>query len=383
MKYFLPEIEVSTEDGFTDEVDIFKRKSIGENLVNLLEHSEQSLVVALDNKWGEGKTTFLKMWQGHLKNKRQIETIYFDAFANDYIDDPFSALLGELYSYKSKHAPEKSLVKEKYIESAKKVGKAVLKGGMKFAVRYATMNACDGTFLDGNNEDSNKLDKSLSDELAGLPEKIIEDHLVNYDVNKQAISDFETALIDLVKEISPDKPLIFIIDELDRCKPSYSVELLEKIKHLFSVPNIHFVLSLNREQLEASIKGIYGQGINSKLYIQKFIHFSVHLPMKSMNSAKHQAKYIHKLTQRCDVGNDQDDNQFINLFMVFAEHLNLSFRDCERIFSVLLLQLGTGNTGWKYINIPLICMKVLNQDLFFKLGTGKEYFEEVEVFLKN
>ena len=59
------------------------------------------------------------------------------------------------------------------------------------------------------------------------------------------------------------KKLVFLIDELDRCRPTYAVETIEKIKHLFSVPGIIWVLVMNKEQIESSIQKVYGT-INSK-----------------------------------------------------------------------------------------------------------------------
>ena len=51
---------------------------------------------------------------------------------------------------------------------------------------------------------------------------------------------------------------MIVIDELDRCRPSYAVEILEMAKHLFSVDRVVFVLSINRDQLAHSVKVLYG-----------------------------------------------------------------------------------------------------------------------------
>ena len=44
--------------------------------------------------------------------------------------------------------------------------------------------------------------------------------------------------------------LIIMVDELDRCKPSYAVKLLERIKHYFTNDRITFVFSVNTYELE-------------------------------------------------------------------------------------------------------------------------------------
>jgi len=64
LRLTVPELSVKAEDGFSPEIDIFKRKQFGERLSNLVVNSNENLVLALDSKWGEGKSTFIKMWCG-------------------------------------------------------------------------------------------------------------------------------------------------------------------------------------------------------------------------------------------------------------------------------------------------------------------------------
>lgn len=73
--------------------------------------------------------------------------------------------------------------------------------------------------------------------------------------------------------------MIFIIDELDRCNPYYAVKVLERIKHLFNIPNIVFVLSIDKEQLSNSIRGYYGSDlIKADEYLKRFIDIEYTLP---------------------------------------------------------------------------------------------------------
>jgi hypothetical protein len=384
MKYFIPEIEVSIENGFTEDIDIFNRKPLGENLAVLLKNSDQNLVISIDNKWGEGKTTFIKMWQGHLKKNHDIESIYFDAFANDHIEDPFSALLAELYQFVLLKIPNESKLKEDFKEKAKKASIAILKGGLKVGIRYATMNVLDGGFLDGNQKDSNKTDKAIADELVSMAENTAQHYLDNYSQTKAQIEQFKYSLERVVQHISPNGPLVFIVDELDRCKPSYSVELLEKLKHVFSVPNVHFILSINRKQLEASIKGQYGQEVNSNLYLQKFIQFSVTLPMKSRFRYFYRKKFIKDLFVRAEIPSTTEATQAIQYLEEMAEHIELSFRGCERVFSLLTIQIGSNRLDFSPLLIALLCIKIVNIELFNDLESNMsiELFEKVEKELK-
>lgn len=69
-----------------------------------------------------------------------------------------------------------------------------------------------------------------------------------------------------------------LVDEVDRCRPTFAVELLERIKNLFNVPNAIFVISLDKQQLAVSLSAIYGSGINSEEYLRRFIDLEYALP---------------------------------------------------------------------------------------------------------
>jgi tRNA A37 threonylcarbamoyladenosine biosynthesis protein TsaE len=67
MKLTVPALLIKDGEGFTREKDIFNRKPFAEELTKLVTNTDDELVIALDAKWGEGKTTFVKMWQGLLE----------------------------------------------------------------------------------------------------------------------------------------------------------------------------------------------------------------------------------------------------------------------------------------------------------------------------
>jgi predicted KAP-like P-loop ATPase len=90
MRLVIPPLPIDEQDSFKH--DALGRKQFGIALMNLITKTNDGLVISLDAPWGEGKTTFVKMWRGLLKES-QIRNIYFDAFANDYVDDAFIAVL--------------------------------------------------------------------------------------------------------------------------------------------------------------------------------------------------------------------------------------------------------------------------------------------------
>ena len=107
------------------------------------------------------------------------------------------------------------------------------------------------------------------------------DKLSGYQKAQKSVNTFRHVLRDMagtLSEAHENRPLIVVIDELDRCRPSYAVELLEVSKHLFSVENIVFVLAVNRSELGHSIKALYGSGFDAEGYLRRFFDVDFRLP---------------------------------------------------------------------------------------------------------
>ena len=274
MKIFLPEIEIGPQEGFSPEKDIFKRSGLGKGLTNLIKSADDSIVLAVDGEWGSGKTVFLKMWAGELR-KLGFPVIYFDAFAHDYFDDAFLVIAGELIAL----ADEATRIdKGKLSDFKTKAGRAakiIARASLKMGVRAVTLGA-------GKAEDLEGLADALASEAGSLIDEHIGQLITKQKEQKSTVSAFRDALSNLPALLSvavPNgqdqpvvKPLIFIIDELDRCRPDFALQILERMKHFFVVPNVHFVLGTNLKQLSNSIAACYGGNIDANLYLQKLVY---------------------------------------------------------------------------------------------------------------
>ena len=369
-EFFIEKESAKTEiNGFSEQVDIFKRKSIGESLYRFLYRSQNSLVVSIDNPWGEGKTTFFKMWQSHIAD--DARTIYFDAFKNDLSSDPLSSLLGEFYEHFGELLKQNKPLKEKFLSKAQPALQALSIAGLKAGIRAGTMGILDGSFLDGANKDSNKDDAYMSSLLAGVTGGLVESYLESYSKNKNAVEDFKKAIEEVVN-IDPGKPVIFIVDELDRCKPSYAVELLETIKHIFSVPGIHFVLGMNKDSLEESIKGQYGSGINAEIYLQKFIDFSVTLPMRAPGKNARQA-YFTNLIGQMGYSPEFGNRELVNFSREFIDFKGLSFRDIEKILPWLGMLLSQEENEYPELTIFCVYLRVLKRKSYKAFVSDEDF----------
>ncbi|NKI28186.1 hypothetical protein HCG49_16650 [Arenibacter sp. 6A1] len=252
------EIEIEQENPFAN-CKLNRQKYSGV-LTNIIKSYPYGFVLGLNNKWGTGKTTFVKMWEQDLKNSG-FQTLYFNAWENDFENNPLIALMGELKTLTTEDTePEFKNTLKKASTLTKHIVPILIKA---IADRYIE--------TEGIKEAIVGVTKGLSE--------TFENEVHEYDKKKKSISDFRHGLSKFITNTNEGKPLIFIIDELDRCRPNYAVSLLEQIKHFFSVPNIVFILSIDKEQLGNAIKGVYGSDdLDAEEYLRKFIDLEYSIP---------------------------------------------------------------------------------------------------------
>src|SRR5690606_32386565 len=132
--------------------------------------------------------------------------------------------------------------------------------------------------IDALSEIGDDVAADTSETIAGLVQERLDAHSKENDL----IQSFRESLSDLPVNLMDNSSgrLVIIIDELDRCKPSFAVEVLEKIKHLFSVKNVVFLLVMHKQQLEEAIRSVYGANIDAHTYLQKFINVETSIPKR-------------------------------------------------------------------------------------------------------
>ena len=261
------------------EGDLWDRKRLGIQLTNYVDRLQCGAVLALDARWGEGKTWFVRHWQKHLEDENH-NVIYLDAFANDYLDDLFLTIAAEIsQAFKSSDNIDDADVNsfnEKtasvLISLAAILPVIAAKAGLHWIGLGGAGEALQEVYKDGKD-----VYDSVSDEITGKLKEHIEKKIENHHLEKETIQDFKKELNQLADKL--EKPLVFIIDELDRCRPDFAIRLIERIKHFFDIPKIVFVLVMNKPQLLQSVKSFYGY--DSEMngdYLEKFVDFTVHLP---------------------------------------------------------------------------------------------------------
>lgn len=279
------------EDFNVWEGDLWNRKRLGVQLTNYVDRLQCGAVLALDARWGEGKTWFVRNWQKHLETTEPYKhnVIYLDAFANDYLDDPFLVVTSEITNILSKDKSTKRKVK-KLIDLSASVGSALLpslpKVALTLGLHLVGVGLLSGALQQGYENAKDEIDK-LSDEASDRIKESIQEKIAGHEAEKKTLSEFKKHLAETVAKL--DKPLVFIIDELDRCRPDFAIRLIERIKHFFDIKNIVFVLVMDKTQFSKVV--CHNYGYDEKLgeeYLDKFIDFTIKLKKETLQYIEQQ-----------------------------------------------------------------------------------------------
>lgn len=246
------------------ENDMLGRREPTEVLARVLPSIDGPCVLAVDAPWGAGKTTFLKMLAQHLRNL-EFPVVEFNAWETDFTNDPFLALSQELTDGVREYTAG-PLGGE--IEKVKRAAAEVLRLAVPGAIRLMTAGVLGVSPM---------MEKEAGQALASYARTRLSEYLDA----RTSLGTFRASLGELAEELAIANgglPLVVIIDELDRCRPLYAVELLETAKHLFSVDGVVFVLAVNRGEIAHSIRTLYGAEFDAEGYLRRFFDIDFRLP---------------------------------------------------------------------------------------------------------
>lgn len=366
MKYKHYDIPIPTEDPFAHcQLD---RKQYAEVLTKIVSNNADSFVISVNGAWGTGKSTFMKMWEATLK-ANGFQSVYFNAWENDFTSDPLVALLGEIQSAITSK-------QESAFNKVLEIGGRIAHNAIPTLVKVAMKKLL--------GEDAANIAEAFTEEAGN----IFKEEVLEYQNKKRLFTAFREELSRFIESAVKKKPLIFIVDELDRCRPDYAVEVLEHIKHFFSLKGIVFVLSIDKEQLCNAIRGHYGSDrINAEEYLRRFIDLEYLLPEPQLNAYCH---YLYKyfdfasfLESKQRSENDQlsDDGQiFIEYAIEFAVASRLTLRQIEKLFAhmrLVLCSLGPQRRLFPRSVFTLIYIRAMDQQLYYKITQNKLSLQEL------
>jgi KAP family P-loop domain len=219
-------------------------------------------------------------------------------------------------------------------------------------------------------------------------DKLIDDRLGSAKKEEEAFAKFRKSLVALTEvpaaAESESKQIIFIVDELDRCRPDYALDVLETIKHFFSVGGVHFLLVCDFSQLAAAVKARYGLATESETYLEKFIDVRVSFPVQQKNELQNSVTiFVRNLVK--DKPEDGENgalwktmSEFITKFSVRRGY---SLRRIEKIvtqFALCMAFTGSKQFRHKVIVVVLCDLKISNRNLFHKSKNGTLTFKELD-----
>lgn len=323
--------------------------------------------IALDGRWGSGKTFFVKQCAFLINAKNSLSNIdkdiaesilkvaeqsnsfegltnnnllavYFDAWENDSNEDPVLALI------------------------------------------YRIVQQLD---LKTNGFDLNRLAHvlgTIGDAITGRPITTVFECLNERNILDEIRKheDLETTIKAFFEEILFEKAerLIVFVDELDRCRPSYAVRLLERIEHYFINDRITFVFSVNLEQLQHTIKNFYGNDFDACRYLDRFFDLRLSLPPINITN------YYNYLNLSNNIVGDK-------VLMRIQQTFNMSLREfCKFYDSVKVSGMKsyfneTEDFMFKYIVTLCLALKITNITLHDEFIEGKNIQPLLDLYMND
>ena len=260
----------------TTKIDILNRTPFVDQLFDIVEklsEKQKSCTFAVNGKWGCGKSFVMDMFEEKIKTQQNEETandkyllFHYDCWEYDYYEEPLFAIVSAILD------KIKSEAKNPIFEKAK----------IDFSIAIRALDKLSGF---GLVENIRKAEKEYE-----------EDHNpTDFDAYfgfKDTLKEVQTAF----QKLAEDKTLVVVVDELDRCLPTYTVKVLERLHHIFGeIKNCIVILAVDKEQLEHTVQSIYGTDCNTDAYLRKFIDFEVELNYGTVNQnlTEKYSEYIH------------------------------------------------------------------------------------------
>lgn len=248
------------------------------DFVQSLDLIEGNMFISLDARWGEGKTFYVRQIEktleycsGNILNNQEVVDVlklYFQNTALNSINlkNSYLPIYYNAWLYDNHHDPLMSLL----LTIVKKSKKCIETKENSNSIFQKIMAVLSSISLSYKGIQLSVNDEKIANAFCG--KDILEDIKIAEEIREAVKNIFNEIIVEEAQK------MVIFIDELDRCRPSYAIEMLERIKHYFDDERIIFVVSVNKEQLIHTISKFYGYGFDATGYLNKFFDLNVHLP---------------------------------------------------------------------------------------------------------
>ena len=305
--------------------DLFEtRKVFVKNMVQCFSDIETPSTFCIDAGWGYGKTTFLDALSEELL-ENNFCVLRYNSWENDYEQDPFTSLLlsilPQIHQYLTKQEKAEMFAVDlvcKLIAGTLAVTKAITSIKLPFLPSAFEIGKDSMNYLPAVRE-------WINGDSANIPE---------VSPQQKCLASFKANLLDLSKKLKcynqSFKTIVVLIDELDRCRPSYAIELLERVKHILNQEGFVFVFALNKETLEKTVKTMYGE-VDPDGYLRRFFDYELVLPEPDLG------EFSSQLIQNIEISELKANSLII--FSGMVKQAKCSLRDVEKMFKKLIIAL--------------------------------------------
>ncbi len=315
------------------------------------------IVLNLDAQWGEGKTYFLQRLAMQLDEEGYLAA-YVNAWEDDHVSDPLVAVIA---------AVDKKF-RAKFLAShrQRRAWDAAKKNGVKIAIvagKNAALVAAKKIIGQGVDEISEIVDEDLASKAGDAAEKAAvelldkqtKELLKKFDESKDLIQKFRESLFRATSSDEQKRPMFILIDELDRCRPAYAIALLERIKHLFNVDGVVFVLATDTSQLRHATTAVYGAAFHGGRYLRRFFDSTYRFADPDLRPF---AARLFARFSRLDALSSPPGFSPESTFVALVERCGLSLRDSAQYFE----KLQNVITLWKHPSqaelVPLLTLLI-------------------------
>lgn len=353
-----------------------------------------SYVLNLDARWGQGKSFFLDRFVRQLAAEGYI-VAHVNAWRDDHSDDPLIAVLSAT-AQALKPFLSSAAVRERFNVAKRNAGTVALAVGKgvlgTLAQRYIGQTVYD--LIDGISDHDESVAETAAAEgfgkgrvaLTKLTDEITDKLIASFHRETSAIDGFKANVATAIEHASAEfdrrLPLFIVVDELDRCRPTYAVKMLERIKHMFETDNVVFLIATDTTQLRHSIRGTYGGDFDGMIYLQRFFD----------------RNYVFR---EADQGNllqealEQTDTQKISFptmdkivfLRAFSSRFSLSIREFKKVLELVENAISAWSEPIKIEAIllfPLAATFVREGDCTFDIPLAEaNWNSEEEVFLES
>lgn len=361
------ENEIDTNNIWKD--DLFDRKEVADNYTKIIKSIEQPYVLSINARYGSGKTFFLKRWREQLRKDNE-HIIFFNAWECDFVEKPLLPFLYNLLV----QLKEQKLITYDFSKDLSNCQDIIILALKKII-----------SFTSNGIVDIEEFNKNKNADSIQLPKISV---LEEYKQLQATICEFKEGLDKIVKNLG-GKNLYIFIDELERCRPTFAIELLEAVKHLFNVKGIVFVLGIDRTQLKHTISNIYGCGMDGEGYLRRFIDLELELPpvdlkiftnyLKDKFEIKNKTK---ELSNNWLVGYDD----FNTYFDIFSKLYDFQLRDIEQIyykFNVITKMIDESELKIIPLLTLLMILKMKDFELYQDFNLQNLKSENIQKFLNE